>query len=447
MKPCVALVMLVALAAPARAEETNPVAKVLQMIGDLEAKLNKEGAAAKKTYEEFTEWCEDTSKKTEYEIKTAKALMAELTATIEKETSKKAACTTDIEKLTGDIQTDETDLASATEIRAKENADFAAEEKELTETISMIERATAILEKEMAKSGASALQLQNADSIEQALKVMVQASVFSSADASRLTALVQSSSSQTDEDSELAAPAGAVYEGHSDGIIGSLEDLLEKGNAQLAAARKKESESVAAYEMLKQSLEDEIKFAQEDLAKAKTCVSESTEAVATATGDLSSTTADLESDQADLSALKDNCMTAAQDYEAETANRNEELKALGIAKKAVEEKTAGAQSLEYELNQESSSVALLQVHRSRLTSRADLANFEVVHFIRDLAKKQTSQALAQLASQLNSVVRFGSAAGDDPFAKIKGLITSMLAKLQEEANKDADSKAYCDKEP
>jgi len=54
--------------------------------------------------------------------------------------------------------------------------------------------------------------------------------------------------------------------------------------------------------------------------------------------------------------------------------------------------------------------------------------------------------LAQLASRMNSVVRFGSAAGEDPFAKIKGLITSMVAKLQEEANKDADSNAYCDKE-
>jgi len=431
MKTSVVVLFLAAFAAlaPARAGETNPVAKVIQLISDLEGKLNKEGAAAKKTYEEFTEWCEDTSKKTQYEIKTAKSQIAELMATIEKETSKKAACTTDIEKLTGDIQTDETDLASATEIRGKEAADFAAEEKELTETISMIERATAILSREMAKSGASALQLQNANSIEQALAVMVQASVFSSADASRLTALVQSSNSQEEDDMDLGAPAGDVYKGHSGGIIGALEDLLEKGEAQLAAARKTESESTAAFQMLKQSLEDEIKFAQEDLAKAKACVFDSTEAVATANGDLSSTTADLESDEADLSTLNSQCMTAAQDYEAATANRNEELKALGLAKKAVEEKTGGATSLEYDLNQESSTVALLQTHRSSLSSRADLANFEVVHFIRDLAKKQNSPALAQLASRMASVVKFGSAAGEDPFAKIKGLVSSMIAKL------------------
>merc|ERR1719169_340299 len=103
----------------------------------------------------------------------------------------------------------------------KENADFKAEEAELTEVISMLERATSILEREMAKSGASMLQLKSARSITEALSVMVQASVFSSADASRLTALVQTQ--QGDSDEEMGAPAAAVYEGHSDGIVGTLE--------------------------------------------------------------------------------------------------------------------------------------------------------------------------------------------------------------------------------
>ena len=79
---------------------------------------------------------------------------------------------------------------------------------ELTEVISMLERATSILEKEMSKSGASMLQLKSATSVADALKVMVQASVLSSADASRLTALVQSDDS--DADSSFGAPAAQV---------------------------------------------------------------------------------------------------------------------------------------------------------------------------------------------------------------------------------------------
>merc|ERR1719416_131823 len=36
--------------------------------------------------------------------------------------------------------------------------------------------------------------------------------------------------------------------------------------------------------------------------------------------------------------------------------------------------------------------------------------------------------------------------GDDPFSKVKGLISDMIARLESEADADATEKAYCDKE-
>merc|ERR1719253_1842836 len=59
--------------------------------------------------------------------------------------------------------------------------------------------------------------------------------------------------------------------------------------------------------------------------------------------------------------------------------------------------------------------------------------------------KQNSPALAQLASRMSSAMRLSSDSAD-PFAKVKGLISDMLEKLESDAAADANQKAYCDKE-
>merc|ERR1712203_1331590 len=76
--------------------------------------------------------------------------------------------------------------------------------------------------------------------------------------------------------------------------------------------------------------------------------------------------------------------------------------------------------------------------------QADLANYEAVRFVRNLARKQKSTALSQLASRMSSAINAGTSA--DPFGKVKGLIADMIEKLEAEAEADATHKAYCDKE-
>merc|ERR1719263_303147 len=80
-----------------------------------------------------------------------------------------------------------------------------------------------------------------------------------------------------------------------------------------------------------------------------------------------------------------------------------------------------------------------------MSSPSDLVRFEVVQHVKDLARKQNSPKLAQLASRMNSAVKLGSSESD-VFAKIKGLINDMIAKLEKEAEEDATEAAYCAKE-
>merc|ERR1719181_361507 len=153
-------------------------------------------------------------------------------------------------------------------------------------------------------------------------------------------ALVQTD--QGDSDDATGAPAAAVYEGHSDGIIGVLEGLTEKAESQLDKARATESKSVQNYQMLKQSLTDEVRFANKDMDKAKKNLASSQEKKATASGDLEVTSKDLAEDIKTKGTLHQDCMSAAEEFELATKSRGEELNALAQAKKVIKETTGGA---------------------------------------------------------------------------------------------------------
>ena len=53
--------------------------------------------------------------------------------------------------------------------------------------------------------------------------------------------------------------------------------------------------------------------------------------------------------------------------------------------------------------------------------------------IRRFATQEHSAVLAQLASRMSAVMKFGAGTGDDIFAKVKGLITCLINMLQAEA--------------
>jgi len=420
----------------AQATGDSPIGKVVQMLADLEGKIIKEGKDAQKIYEEFSEWCEDRAANLGHEIKTGQAEVADLKAVIAKEEATTGSLNAKLEGLAGELAKDQSDLKAATDIRAHEATNFAAEEKELVETTDMLQRAIGILEREMAKSGgASLLQGKKMENFAQVLNTMVQASAMNSADATKLTALLQNSQKAEDADSdeqEPGAPAAAVYQGQSGNIIDTLKNLLDSAEEQLDEMRKKETANLNNFQLMKQALTDEIKFGNQDMAAAKKGLGESKEAMANAQGDLGVTSKELSADLETKSTLHHDCMTKAEDFEAEVKSRGEELKALAEAKKAIVENTGGATSISYGLNQ----VSFLQKGRSD-------PKFEVERMVRELARKQNSASLAQLAQRIESAVNGGAR---DPFAKIKGLITDMISKLEGEADADATEKAYCDKE-
>jgi chromosome segregation ATPase len=442
-----AVLVLLATVAPTAALRTNPLSKVIELLSSLEAKIIKEGEAEQKAYEEYVEWCDDASKNKGFEIKTLTAQKEELVATIAKCTSDGEEASVKIDELAKSIATSEAELKDATTIRDKENADFVAAEAELVDSIDTLDRAIAILEREMAKNPALVqVDTSSAKKLVQSMGAIIDAAGFSGTDQKKLVALVQSRQQDKDGDEDkaeadealLGAPAADAYKSHSASIVDVLEDLKEKAEGELSDLRKAETNTQHNYDMLKQSLTDQAAADGKDMADEKSAKAEAAECVATSEGDLATTTKDLADAEETLATAQSTCMTVAGDHEATVKSRGEELEALATAKKILKESTAGAVEESYSFLQFQGS--------SQLKTRTDLANAEVVNIIKKLAREHHSAALAQLASKITAVLRFGAASGEDPFAKVKGLIQELIDRLMKEAAAEATEKEYCDSE-
>eukprot|EP00747_Dinoflagellata_sp_TGD_P157477 gnl/TRDRNA2_/TRDRNA2_177742_c0_seq3.p1 gnl/TRDRNA2_/TRDRNA2_177742_c0~~gnl/TRDRNA2_/TRDRNA2_177742_c0_seq3.p1 ORF type:complete len:521 (+),score=197.63 gnl/TRDRNA2_/TRDRNA2_177742_c0_seq3:196-1563(+) len=210
-----------------------------------------------------------------------------------------------------------------------------------------------------------------------------------------------------------------------------MHGLIEKATTQLEESRTAEEKAMNDFTQLKQTLKNKVMYGGADIAAAKEDRSAAEETKATAEGDLSVTKADLAEDTKVLSETHHDCMEKANTFETETASRGDELKALATAKKIVIEATSLAQTQSY---------SFLQV------SAADSPSTMAMHIVRRLAEKHNDKQLALLAVHMSAAVRYGARAGEDPFAKVKGMINDMITKLEEAAEADAKKQGYCVKE-
>merc|ERR1719395_3071 len=268
----------------------------------------------------------------------------------------------------------------------------------------------------------------NLDSMIKGLGAVINAASFSADDQQKLTALVQQSSGSDDE--ELGAPAAAVYKTHSTSIFDVLEDMKEKAEGQLSDLRKAESTAQHNFDMLKQSLTDEIEADTKDMDEEKSLKASTEEQQATAEGDLAEIVKELKKDNESLEVATTTCMQVAADHDATVKARTEELTVIATAKKVLKESTGGAVGQSY---------SFLQM-KSQLQSRTDMKSAEIVTIVKKLAHEHHSAALAQLASRIKAVMAYGGAGRDDVFAKVKGLITDMIAKLEKQAAEEATEK-------
>merc|ERR1719428_1314516 len=145
----------------------KPITKVIGLLKDMQAQIEKEGKEDMDMYEKLTCWCTSNEKEKTKAIADAKQHIEDLTAAIEGYTAKSSQLETEIAKLEKEIAKETSALDQATEIREKEGAEFVAEEKDMTTTAATLGTAVKALPK---AQGGAPLPQESLNQIRQLLK-------------------------------------------------------------------------------------------------------------------------------------------------------------------------------------------------------------------------------------------------------------------------------------
>jgi len=402
------------------ASQVSPVQKVIEMLDDLKAKVAGDLSAEETMMSKYTAWCDEEENAKEDAITSNKRTIGDLNAVIADSNARIGELSTEIEELAGKISSAEADLSKATGIRGEENDSFSATEKELTETIDTLERATAVL----SRGQYSFLQRGGAKDLSKlatGLSKIIEASWVNSQQKKVVQSLLQSAESEDDEDLSLQPQAtAAAFTSQGGGILDTLKEMSDKAEGTLTDARGAEMKSKHEFEMLKSSLEQELKTMKKRMSAATAEKAGTEKTMADAQEELAATEKTLDSDTKYLKDLKLSCSKKSEEWEQRQKDAGEEMAAIAKAKEIL---TEGVK-------------VFLQVKSTLKDDDDSIVRNQVAAILEKVAKKTPKFALTQLVS----------AAKSDTFGKIKGLIESMIDRLEKEAAEEADAKAFCDTE-
>mmetsp|Transcript_75730 Transcript_75730/g.239481 ORF Transcript_75730/g.239481 Transcript_75730/m.239481 type:complete len:707 (+) Transcript_75730:93-2213(+) len=431
---------------PATAE-SRPIRKVITLLEEMKAQVEKDASADETAYDKYMCWCETNEKEKTAAIETAGQRIEDLSSFIEESTAKAGELKTAIGGLAEDISADKDALATATSVREKEKEDFVAEEADLKESLSLLSEAITVLEKVqlLQKRSGSAREAQSAAvaliQVHDALAAkrgggfrnIMQQDLFdllgSIKEAAKKVASGEAvlGALQVDQPSAplLGNAAGAKsYNSRSGSILGMLGGMKDNMAKDLATAQKEDLGAEVSFQKLRGAKLAEIKTASEQKKTKEAQLADNLDKTAKATEDKESTEAALAADQTFLGNMRETCAAEDKEYKERVAVRSEEIRALGEALKILTEDDAR------ELY--AKTMSFVQVSASGRTVAQDQA----MRRIAEVARRHRSWGLAGLAVRMRL----------DAFTKVKEAMNKMLAELEKQQQDEYEKSELCKKQ-
>merc|ERR1719218_387052 len=399
-------------------DKNRPVTKVINLLKDMAAQLEKEQKEDEEVYEKVACWCETNDKEKTAAIAEAEARITDLTSTIEEHTATSARLNTEIKNLEAEIAKNQEALAKATAIRQKELAEFNAEEKDMLQSIGALKSAITVLSKHHSSFAqvpeASLLDIASTVSFQFRKHAALLKGVVTPSQRKAMAAFMQAPGDYFDADPTFKQS----YAPQSGQIFGILKQMKETFESNLSASHKEEMAAQEAYEDLKAAKEAEIKAGTEQ-KDAKTQELADTDAkLADDKQNLEDTRNSLSADQKFLMNLKETCQMTDQEWEERQKARQEDVQAVGEALAILSSDDAH--------DTFTSTFNFLQTEEQGKRDQAAKVLFTA-------AKKYSNPKLAAIASSMRL----------DAFTKVKAAIDEMIAALLKEKEDEIKHKDFC----
>merc|ERR1719487_506302 len=391
-----------------------PVTKVVKLLKDMQATLQKEMETDYDSYDKLACWCETNDKEKTAAVEVAEQRITAFVSEIEELSAKSARLETEIKTLNEEIAQNQEALNKATAIREKELEEFNAEEKDMMQSIQALKNAITVPGKHHEMPAEALVSVATMIRHHLHSKAQLLQGTISPDQKRTLTAFVQQ-------------PAGfQSYAPQSGAIFGILKQMKETFETNLSQAQKDELAAQDAYNELKTAKLAEIGASKKAVDMKSVELAESDEKCAQAKENLSDTRDALSADQKFLLDLKEKCRMSDAEMEERTKARQAEIAAVGEAIAILTEDDAR--------DLFSSTLGFVQVNA--VLNKSKRARREAVAMLKAAAKKTGSTQLLALAAS----------AGLDAFTKVIAAIDEMIADLKQQLADDVEHKDYCTKE-
>jgi outer membrane murein-binding lipoprotein Lpp len=408
--------------------KNRPVSKVITLMKDMQAQLEKEADSDQEVYDSMACWCETNDKEKTRSIQEAESRQADLSAAIEEGTASSARLNAEISATEKENAKNQQALDTATALRQKQLAEFNGEEKDMLQSVSALKSAVVVLGKHheamlQQKSGAEFMA--SAAEEDAMIDVAVLMKDLMRKHASLLGEVVTPSQKKVIAAfaQDQQAPSAGSYAPQGGEVFGILKNMKETFEANLVASQKEESENQKAFGDMKAAKQSEIAAGSEQLRTKTNQLGSTDEKLANDKGDLVDTTNSLGADQNFLAMLKEKCAMFDQEFEMRQKTRQEEIQAVSKAMAVLSGDDA------HDLFTKTFNPAFVQKAAARNSKRRT----QVAELLRATAKKVQDPKLSTLAMHARL----------DAFGKVKESLEAMITKLEKEKEDEIAHKDWC----